>query len=256
MLDHVTNNPLPQEEHASKHLAGGLVNHGYQCGMPWGAALFAGAEAYRLHGPGPQAEASAITAAQRVIDSFRGLTKNRVNCYDMTGLDLTGKIRLTRQSMKFLVKGGPIYCARLLVKYTRAIYTGIKTTPPEIPEITPSPPVSCTALLAQKAGASDMQAVMAAGLAGGIGLSGGGCGALGTAVWIIGMNSQEEPPNKVIGNEKINETFDKFMKHTESKIECSDIVGRWFESIADHAAYLHEGGCAEIIELLAAEIQR
>lgn len=256
MLDHAMDNTLPPEEHASKHLAGGLANHGYQCGMPWGAALFAGAEAYRLHGTGPQAEASAITSAKRVVESFRSFTKNRINCYDITGLDLTGNIRLTRESMKFLVKGGPLYCLLLLRKYTRSTYAGIQSNPPEMPETTPSPPVSCAALVAQKAGASEMQAVMAAGFAGGIGLSGGGCGALGAAVWIIGMNSGEEEPNKKVGNEKINETFDKFTKHTESKIECSAIVERQFESIADHAAYLHGGGCGEIIELLAAEARQ
>ena len=46
------------------------------------------------------------------------------------------------------------------------------------------------------------------------------------------------------------------MKNNESKLECSAIVGRQFENIADHAAYLRDGGCAEIIELLAAETHR
>ena len=53
----------------------------------------------------------------------------------------------------------------------------------------PPAPVSCAAVLAQKMGASDLHTVMAAGFAGGIGLSGGGCGALGAAIWITGMNS-------------------------------------------------------------------
>lgn len=43
--------------------AGGIMQRGYQCGMIWGAALAAGAEAHRLHGPGPQAETAAIMAA-------------------------------------------------------------------------------------------------------------------------------------------------------------------------------------------------
>jgi hypothetical protein len=223
--------------------------------MPWGAALFAGAEAYRRHGTGPLAEASAIAAAQQVVESFRGFTKNRINCYDITGLDLTGNIRLTRDSMKFLIKGGPIYCLFLLWKYIRATYTGIQSKPPEIPDESPSPPVSCAALLAQKAGASEMQAVMAAGLAGGIGLSGGGCGALGAAIWITGMNSPEEKPDKKIGNEKINAIIERFKEQTEAKLECSAIAGQKFASIAEHSAYLREGGCGEIIKLLAAEIQ-
>ena len=256
MLDHATDNPLTHEEHASRHLAGGMANQGYQCGMLWGGALVAGAQAYRLHGPGPQAETMAIMTTQRVVESFRSFTKNKINCRDITGLDLTGKIQLSRQSLKFLVKGGPVYCARLLVKYSRAIYTGIQATPPEIKNLSPSLPVSCAALLAQKAGASEMHTVMVAGFAGGIGLSGGGCGALGAAVWIIGMNSREEPADKKVGNTNINDTISKFMKNTESKCECSTIVGRQFEDIADHAAYLRDGGCTEIIELLAAETRR
>jgi len=253
VLDHAMDIPLTHEEHASRHLAGGMANHGYQCGMPWGAALFTGAQAYRMHGPGPQAEASAMMATQRVVESFRGFTKNKINCRDITGLDLTGKIRISRQSLKFLVRGGPVYCVRLLVKYSRAIYSGIQTSPPEIQNASPSPPLSCAALLAQKVGVSDMHTVMAAGFAGGIGLSGGGCGALGATIWIIGMNTHEEQPDKKVGNAKINDTIIKFMKNTESKLECSEIIGRKFESINDHAAYLRDGGCAEIIELLAAE---
>ncbi len=39
---------------------------------------------------------------------------------------------------------------------------------------------------------------------------------------------------------------------TGSRFECADIVGRRFESIDDHAAFLRDGGCANLIELLAA----
>ena len=47
---------MPLEEHAAAPLAGGIMQHGYQCGMIWGAALAAGAQAYRLYGAGAQAE--------------------------------------------------------------------------------------------------------------------------------------------------------------------------------------------------------
>jgi hypothetical protein len=57
---------------------------------------------------------------------------------------------------------------------------------------TSAAPASCAAMLAQKIGVSDLPAVMAAGFAGGIGLSGGACGALGAAIWIIGMNCLKE----------------------------------------------------------------
>ena len=82
VLDHAVDIPLTREGHASRHLAGGIVNHGYQCGMIWGGALFAGAQAYQLLGPRPQAETKAIMASKRVVESFHGFTKNRINCHD------------------------------------------------------------------------------------------------------------------------------------------------------------------------------
>jgi hypothetical protein len=33
--------------------------------------------------------------------------------------------------------------------------------------------------------------------------------------------------------------------------ECSRIIGRRFEDIGDHASYLRDGGCSEIIDALA-----
>ena len=67
-LSHVLNrafdHPLKLEERAAMPFAGGIMQHGYQCGMIWGATLAAGAQAYRLFGAGPQAEAKAILAAQ------------------------------------------------------------------------------------------------------------------------------------------------------------------------------------------------
>ena len=48
------------------------------------------------------------------------------------------------------------------------------------------------------------------------------------------------------------EAIDRFLGCTRHEFECSTIVGRRFESIDDHAAYLRDGGCAQIIEALAA----
>jgi hypothetical protein len=109
-------------------------------------------------------------------------------------------------------------------------------------------------MLAQKMGVSEMHTVMAAGFAGGIGLSGGACGALGAAIWIIGMNGRKEGAGNKVINSRIGDTIDRFIKGAaDFRFECSEIVGRRFENIGDHAAYLREGGCSEIIEVLATE---
>ena len=48
--------PMRLEEGGVTPHAGGIMQYGYQCGMLWGAALAAGAQSYRLFGPGPKAE--------------------------------------------------------------------------------------------------------------------------------------------------------------------------------------------------------
>jgi hypothetical protein len=255
--------PLKAEEHASMSLAGGLMQQGYQCGMLWGAALAAGAQAYRLFGTGSRAECAAIMAAQRLVESFRARNKE-INCFEITEMDLKGSSnqRMLKQVVKFFIRGGPIGCFRMAGRYAPLAFNEINIALPEGKSyeediVAPSPPVSCAAMLAQRMGASDMHVVMAAGLAGGIGLCGGGCGALGAAIWITGLNYLEEAggENMWISKDfqsKAGDRMDRFLKSADFEFECSKITGRRFESIEDHAEFLRGGGCSRIIESLAA----
>ena len=43
---------------------------------------------------------------------------------------------------------------------------------------------------------------------------------------------------------------DKFIESSDYEFECTEIVGRKFEDIADHADYIRNGGCSQIIEAL------
>ena len=226
------------------------MQYGYQCGMIWGATLAAGARAYRLFGAGPQAETKAIITAGRLVESFRALNKH-VNCLEITDIDRSSST--IRMITYFPIKGGTIGCFRMAAGYAPVAFNEINSALSEEQSETPSSPVSCTALLARKMGVSDMHAVMAAGLAGGIGLSGGGCGALGAAIWIMGMKSIKEGKGR-IGFKSTGAlgAIDAFLESTEFKFECSEIVGLRFESVSDHAGYLRDGGCSKIIELLAA----
>lgn len=230
-------------------LAGGIMQHGYQCGMLWGAALAAGAQAYRLLGPGAQAEAMTVITAQKLVKSFRTLNNN-INCIEITGIDRSSS---TMQMInKFLIKGGVIDCCRRAARYAHAAFSEIRSALPDERIAAPSPPVSCAAMLAHKMGVSEMHTVMAAGFAGGIGLSGGACGALGAAIWIRGLNNAQEPGRKInFKDPGALEMIDRFLKCTDYTFECSEIVGRTFEDIDDHAGYLRGGGCAKLIEVLA-----
>ncbi len=248
VVDSSFDHPLQIEEKATMPLAGGIMNQGYQCGMLWGAALAAGAEAYRLHGPGEQAETEAIIASQRCVESFH-VKHNNVNCLEITEINLNNKLGV----LKLFLKGGPVKCTRMIVGYAPIAFSEINTAFDEKQIETPSTPVSCAAMLAQKMGLSDMHTVMTAGFAGGIGLSGGGCGALGAAIWILGMNLRKEGLGNKAINSRISDLIDKFIKNANYELECSEIVGRKFENIEEHAAYLRNGGCSKIIEMLAAE---
>jgi hypothetical protein len=249
VIDRAFQHPLELEEKASMPLAGGIMQHGYQCGMVWGAALAAGAQSHRLHGPGPKAEAAAIHAAQKVVEAFRA-QNGHVNCLEITDTDLKD----TMQTIKFFIfKGGSVGCFRMAGRTAPVAFSAIDTALSEdLPEA-PAPPVSCAALLARKMGASELHQTMAAGLAGGIGLCGGACGALGAAIWITGMRIREEGGGKLdYKDPRANAVIERFLKCTEYEFECSGIVGREFESAEDHAAHLRDGGCSEIIEALAA----
>jgi Putative redox-active protein (C_GCAxxG_C_C) len=255
-LFHVLNNrafdhPLKPEERAAMPLAGGIMQHGYQCGMIWGSTLAAGAQAYRLLDPGPRADTGAIIAAQRLVESFRALNKN-INCLEITGIDKSSSSMQT--FTYFFIKGGSIGCFRMAARYAPVAFREINSALSGKNIEAPFPPVSCSAMLAQKMGVSDMHTVMAAGFAGGIGLSGGACGALGAAIWITGMNSIREGVGKIdFINPKATDAVGRFLKCTDVEFECSKIVGRKFEDVSDHAAYLRAGGCSKIIETLAAK---
>jgi hypothetical protein len=251
VVDASFGHPLKLEEQATAPLAGGIMGYGYQCGMLWGAVLAAGAQAYRLFGPGAQAETESIVVAQRLVKSFQTHTKNEINCLEITNLNLHGKIE-PLPVLKFIITGGPIGCFRMAADYAPDVYRDIDSVLSENHFEAPSGAVSCTAVLAQKIGASEMHTVMAAGFAGGIGLSGGTCGALGAAIWILGMNGSKELVDSKVSNSRITDTIERFLNSSDFEFECSKIVGRKFENTIDHAGYIRDGGCMKIIEALAA----
>jgi hypothetical protein len=250
VVDGSFGHPMKVEEKATMPLAGGIANMGYQCGMLWGAALAAGAQAYRLFGPGPQAETQAILAAQRLLEAFRARAKNEMNCLEISHLNMQGKTELLAV-LKFFAKGGPIGCLSLTARYAPDVRSQIDAVLSKDHYASPTSPVSCATLLAKKVGASEMHAVMAAGFAGGIGLSGGACGALGAAIWLIGLSRPVEIEGISYSGTWVNDMIEKFLKITDYEFGCSKIVGRQFENVSQHTDHLCNGGCSEIIEALA-----
>ena len=223
---------------------------GHQCGMLWGAALAGGAQAYRTYGRGPQAETRAVLAARRLVATFR--TQNQyINCREIIGVSIDAP--RGRDVLLFLAKSGFTgSCFGIAARYAKAAVRDLTAARSDEDGQDPlSAPASCAALLAQKLGASDLHTVMAAGLGGGIGLSGGACGALGAAIWLAGMNAHDEAARPVgLKPTYVVDLMDRFTRCTGGEFECSKIAGTKFGSVGDHAAYLRAGGCANVISAL------
>jgi hypothetical protein len=235
------------EECASDPLAGGIAQQGYQCGMLWGSALAMGAESFRRHGDQGQAVAQAITATQHVMKSFINRAKS-ADCLDITSCDFTSKFGLA----KFLLTGKPITCFNLADKWVpeaiQAAHEGFALELPDLPLI----PISCASEVAKKMGASAEEAVMVAGFAGGIGLSGNACGALGAAIWLNTLARVREHNFKYSTSDPhAGKILKAFHEATDYEMECSKISGHCFKTINEHTEFIKSGGCDKVINALA-----
>ncbi len=248
VLDQAYDNPQKLEEHAVAPLAGGIMQHGYQCGMIWGSALSAGSQAYKVYGAGAEAETRAILASKAVVEAFEK-EKNTINCLEITSIDKSSSS--LEMFTYFFLKGGTIGCFRMSAKMAAKAFDQINTSFAEEKIDVPPTPVSCATVVAEKMGASEKHKHMAAGFAGGIGLCGGACGALGAAIWINSMRKSEDGKKIDFKDPDALEIVEKFIKSSDYRFECMEIVGRIFESPTDHAEYIQKGGCAEIINTLA-----
>ena len=125
---------------------------------------------------------------------------------------------------------------------------GLSVKQNELPQI----PVSCASEVAKKMGAGNEEIVTVAGLAGGIGLSGNGCGALGAAIWMSSLAWCRENPGKSgYLNPKSKEILKAFYDTTGSEILCTKLSGQYFKTIDDHTEFIKNGGCDKVINALA-----
>jgi C_GCAxxG_C_C family probable redox protein len=253
LLNHEFDNPKENEEKASDLLAGGIAQKGYQCGMLWGATLGAGAESFRRHSDKSEAIASAITASQHLVESFTKRTKS-VNCRDITKVDFESKFDMTIYMIKTVMQGF-IYspCFNLIVKWTpEAIQSANKGLSEKT--IQSQPCMSCASEVVKKMGATDEEAVMVAGFAGGIGLSGNACGALSATIWYRMLDWGKKNPGKTISyfnNQDAKTILKAFYVQTDSEMLCSRICGKQIKTIDEHTEYISNGGCAKLIDALA-----
>lgn len=253
LLDHEFDNAKENEELASDLLAGGIAQKGYQCGMLWGGALAVGVESFSRYNDHNQAIVAAITASQHLVESFTKRTK-AVNCRDITGVDWENKLDFAIYMVKTIMRGfifSP--CFNLIVKWTpeaiQAANRGLSVKP-----LQNQPCVSCASEVVKKMGASDEEAVMVAGFAGGIGLSGNACGALSAVIWYKMLDWCKKTPNKrpsSLNNPESKKILRTFYIQTDSEMLCNKICGKQFKSIDEHSEYIKNGGCEKLINALS-----
>ena len=253
LLNREFGHPDEAVEKAMNPMAGGIMNQGYQCGMLWGAALAVGGEAYRRLGNLDQAIDAAVNATQDLITSFMEQT-DTVNCREIIGIDLTSEAgmaafmeRVTSQGME------NSHCFNLAEQWgPYAMEAGSKGVDTSLNPITK--PQSCASEVVRQMGGTEEEMAMVAGFAGGLGLYGGGCGALSAALWKKMLDwcrehPEEEPP--YFNNETAEKMLRAFKTETQGKMLCSEICGRNFQDLQDHSDYLKKGGCEEIMNTLA-----
>ena len=110
---------------------------------------------------------------------------------------------------------------------------------------------SCASEFVLKMGGTSEHAAMVAGFAGGIGLCGGACGALGAAIWMTTLNRVKENAKVAFDNPEGQKILQKFMETTDYKFECKNISRKMFNSLEEHTDYIDKGGCSKLISALA-----
>ncbi len=244
--------PRKTEELASDPLAGGLMNTQHQCGMIWGSALAAGAEAFRRYNNTNHAINGAITSTQKIVTSF-SKRASAVNCCDIIGFEFSDSLNVAKMILKTLPGGfNNLVCMNLVEKWApeaiQAAKNGLISTQKDLFPASKS----CACEVAKKMGANNEEMVTVSGLAGGIGLSGQGCGALGAAIWQSSLDwCKNHPGESGYSNPHSKDILQAFSDETNSEFLCHKISGQHFNTIRDHTEYLNKGGCKNLINKLA-----
>ncbi len=237
------------EERAADPLAGGIILQGHQCGMLWGSSLAIGAECFRRFDDRGKAIASAVTATRHVMESYAGRTGS-VNCRDVCGHDFTRKIELFAFMMKFILHINRD-CLDLADEWLPEVISSASTGLSAAPKCTQAP-LSCASETVKRMGSGEEEAVMVSGFAGGMGLSGNGCGALSAAIWMRSLSwCRENPGKSAYNNPYAKNTLKAFFRANGLEMVCRKITGRRFETMDEHAEFIRNGGCGGIIDALA-----
>lgn len=252
ILDREFGHPRDEEEKAIDPLAGGILQQGYQCGMLWGASMAVGAESFRRNDDPGQATSMAIKATQDLMASFV-LRTSSIECEDITECDFTDK----KSFRKYMLRGKFVNCFKLTGKWAPEALEAAKEGLVLDQDSLPKKSLSCASEVLRKMGGDEEEMLMVAGFAGGLGLSGSGCGALAAAVWKNALIHNKKNTGKSANYDPNTDfTLKAFYEETDYEMQCDKICGRRFETMDEHTEFLRNGGCKNLIEVLAGTIDQ
>ena len=247
ILDREFGHPRDEEEKAIDPLAGGILQQGYQCGMLWGASMAVGAESFRRNNDPGQATSMAIKATQDLMESFVNRTSS-IECEDITNCDFTDK----KSFRKYMLRGKFLNCFKLTGKWAPEALEAAKKGLVLDRDSLPKKSLSCASEVVRKMGGDEEEMLMVAGFAGGLGLSGSGCGALAAAVWKNALIHNKKNTGKSANYDPNTDfTLNAFYEETDYEMQCDKICGRRFETVEEHTEFLKNGGCKKLMEVLA-----
>ena len=241
---------LAEEELAIDPLAGGILQQGYQCGMLWGASMALGAEAHRRFKNMGEAISMTILATREILTSFLKHAKS-TECAEITNCDMTKPSGL----LKLFFSGKFVSCFRLAGKWApdaiEAAHAGLEIKK----EFLKADQLSCSSEVIKNLGGSEQEMVMVSGFAGGLGLSGNGCGALAAALWFKTLNRNKTLTGKPsMKNKEAEKILNSFYGETDYEMECGKICGQKFSTMDEHTEFIKKGGCRNLIDLISSHI--
>jgi hypothetical protein len=251
----------PTYEQAVHAFSGGFMHRGDACGLLTGAVLAAGFEAKRRFGDAGTRSAAALHAAVRLAAGLPELAGS-IDCRDFTETELV----TIAGRLKYFRTGVAPRCGRVHLKWGERAHRLIDRS---LTEFAARGPVRSAANCATETmrrcapavGVPEADAVVVAGLAGGVGLLGNVCGALGAGVFALGVQRygrrrEDRRDSRLRGT--VQELVGAAYRGAATKLRrafeagfgsrlCEEVIGRRFDSPASHAAFIEQGGCREVM---------
>lgn len=256
-------------EQASHPLSGGFMHTGRACGLLTGAVLAAGVRARDRFDDDDTATAATLFTAVRLARTYPDLSGSE-NCREITGIDLTtlgGRLRYMRT-------GSGKRCGHLHLKWGSQANGLIEESFGEFDDHGSATACANCAVatlrkVARRIGIEERDAVLVAGLAGGVGLLGNVCGSLSAGVFGLSLsryNDHAGQPRDSWLRGGLHELTGSSYDGEPTKVRlafidrfgsdlCLDIVGRRFTNGDDHSDFMTDDGCREVVNFVVQQVE-